>query len=330
MTPRPPDHSDDYRGARVLVLGASGFIGHWATRALVERGAVVHVTVRDPDARPLFADRAPNDAVAGIHTLDVTDVEAVGELLGAVQPAVTFNLCGYGVDPSERDETLASAVNEGAVRTIAEALAGLGDSDWDGQRMVHVGSALEYGEAAGDLDERTVPIATTLYGRTKLAGTNALTEVASRRGLRGLTARLFTVYGAGEHSRRLLPSLIAARTDSKPLALTSGEQRRDFTYVEDVVEGLLRLGMSRAEPGAVVNLATGRLTTVREFAERAAAVLGLAPGRLHFGALPTRTEEMHHEPPTMSLLRSLTGWVPDRSIEEGVRATVSALERYGL
>ena len=81
--------------------------------------------------------------------------------------------------------------------------------------------------------------------------------------MRAVTARLFTVYGPGEHCGRLLPSLIEAARAEKPLELTAGTQLRDLTYVEDVAEGLLRLGLAQAEPGSVVNLATGHLTMVR-------------------------------------------------------------------
>jgi nucleoside-diphosphate-sugar epimerase len=306
----------------VVVLGATGFIGRWVARSLVAAGAEVHAAARDRSAaHAAFPDLG---ALAGLHSLDLTDARSLRRLLGMVRPAIVFNLAGYGVDRAERDEAVAAAVNEGAVRALVEALPGSADRSWRAQQLVHAGSALEYGEATGNLDERdTMPRPTTVYGRTKLAGTMAITESASRLGLRALTARLFTVYGPGEHAGRLLPTMMAARTHRDPLPMTSGEQRRDFTYVGEVVEGLLRLGVARADPGAVINLATGRLTSVREFVERAARVLEISPERLRFGALPTRPEEMRHEPVTLRRLLSLTGWVPSCEIEEGVRRTLT-------
>jgi len=98
--------------------------------------------------------------------------------------------------------------------------------------------------------------------------------------------------------------------------------QRDFVYVEDVAEGLLRLGMTTAPLGSVVNLATGRLTTIREFAETAADVLGMDRNRLKFGALPTREEEMAHMPVSTRKLAELSGWVPQTDIASGVQKTL--------
>ncbi|NIP76477.1 MAG: NAD-dependent epimerase/dehydratase family protein, partial [Xanthomonadales bacterium] len=73
--------------------------------------------------------------------------------------------------------------------------------------------------------EDSVPNPTTLYGRSKLAGTLQFRRACQRTGLRGLTARLFTVYGPGEHPGRLLPSLIEAAETDEPLELTAGLQK---------------------------------------------------------------------------------------------------------
>jgi nucleoside-diphosphate-sugar epimerase len=145
-----------------------------------------------------------------------------------------------------------------------------------------------------------------------------------RNELRGISARLFTVYGPGEHAGRLLPALLAARAASGPIELSAGLQRRDFTYVDDVAEGLLRLGLL-PEPLAegALNLATGRLASVRDFALAAAGVLGIDERRLQFGALPTRPEEMAHDPVSVRRLGDLVGWTPGTSIEEGVQRTVA-------
>jgi nucleoside-diphosphate-sugar epimerase len=193
---------------------------------------------------------------------------------------------------------------------------------WPGQRIIHVGSALEYGNAGGDLRENSHCDPTTIYGRSKLAGTQSLSRSCKELGISGVTARLFTVYGPGEEGSRLLPTLIASIAEDQPIELTDGLHTRDFTYVEDVAEALLRLGLAGAVPGEVVNVATGKLTRVREFVSTAASILGLPERRLAFGALPTRPEEMKHEAVNIQRLKELTGWAPPTGIGEGVRKTL--------
>lgn len=319
---------DSYRGVTAVVLGASGFIGRWVARALTHAGARAILVARNASSMP-----GPPRTGSALQTGDVSVIEAdlsreatVREVLAGVEPAVVFNLAGYGVDRSERDERLALTINAELPRWIVEALDDTADQAWSGQRLIHVGSALEYGEIGGDLAESSSPNPTTLYGRTKLAGTLGVLRACGEREMRGVTARLFTVYGWGEHAGRLLPTLMQAAMHDEPIPLSAGLQRRDFTYVEDVAEGLLRLGAvgGGAAPGEIVNLATGRLTAVREFATEAARVLGIAPDRLVFGALPTRAEEMQHDPVSVERLRELLGWVPSTSIADGVREALRA------
>lgn len=316
--------ADAYRDRCVMVLGASGFIGRWVCGALLARGAQLVAVARSESAARRALPGGPAPSIATCVVADLSDEDAVHAAIRQVQPAVVFNLAGYGVDRAERDEGEAVRINAALPRWIVEAVASSGAADWPGARVVHAGSALEYGESRGDLREDSAPRPTTLYGRTKLAGTEALAAACRSSGVPGLTARLFTVYGPGEHAGRLLPTLLEARGSEAPIPLSEGRQARDFTYVEDVAEGLLRLGATPGvQAGAVVNLASGRLTEVREFVRQAATVLGLAPARLAFGALPTRPEEMQHQPVANARLRALTGWVPATPIVEGVRRTVA-------
>ncbi len=112
-----------------------------------------------------------------------------------------------------------------------------------------------------------------------------------------------------------------------PFALTSGTQQRDFTYVTDVAEGLLRLGAAPGQDGEVVNLATGRLITVRRFAETAARLLGIGRDRLHFGALDTRPGEMAHRPVTIRRLRDRVCWSPQTGIVAGIKSALEFARR---
>jgi nucleoside-diphosphate-sugar epimerase len=223
------------------------------------------------------------------------------------------------VDRAERDPTLMMAINAHAVAELCDALEQRRGVSWSGVRLVHVGSALEYGQTTGPITEDAEPHPTNDYGRSKLAGTAHVARWSDSTGLPSVVARLFNVYGPGEHPGRLLPSLERAAESGARVGLSAGTQRRDFTYVEDAAEGLLRLALSPVRPGEVVNLASGRLTSVREFAETAADVLGIAPGALDFGAVPARDDELCHGPVDVTRLRQLTAWVPPTSLADGIR-----------
>lgn len=319
---------DRYRGVRALVLGGSGFIGAWVAQALSGCGAQVHVSARDAVEARRRLDR--NLIKADIHQVSLERPGSVAELIAYVQPDVVFNLVVHGVDQTERDGSLMSRLNGDVPAEVCAALTGLASrTSWTGARLVHAGSALEYGVAAGHLSEDTAPQPTTDYGRTKLQGTDAVTAAGRSHGLRGITARLFTVYGPGEHRGRLLPSIREAANGSEPLPLTDGLQRRDFTYVGEAVEGLLRLGAcTDAPPGAIANVATGRLVSVREFAETAARTFGVDSARLQFGALPTRASEMCHDDVDVSRLRGLVSWTPTLTIAQGLQLSKQSDDVY--
>jgi nucleoside-diphosphate-sugar epimerase len=230
-----------------------------------------------------------------------------------------FNLAVHGVDHAERDRDTMAAINAALVAELCEQLAAEPVHGWRGLRLVHAGSALEYGARGGALREDTEPNPTTEYGRTKLEATRHIERIARATGLGAVSARLFTVYGPGEHADRLLPSLIEAARTGARVPLSAGLQRRDFTFVQDVADGLLRLGVSAAAPGTIVNVATGRLTSVREFVETAAGILPIDRRALAFGALPTRAEEMWHDEVDVTRLQRLISWLPATTIAEGIR-----------
>ena len=296
---------EGYRDKRVVILGAAGFVGRHVRGALHEMGAEI-TGVDQPGCA--------GDLVG----LDVTRSAALDRFLRRNRPHIVLNLAGYGVSPDQQDEGLARALNAELPDHLCAAL------DGTGAMLVHVGSAFEYGGVGGDLEEDGPAAPTSVYGKTKLAGTEAVRRWGRDTGLHAVTARLFTVYGPGEQPHRLLPSLFRAVDSGEILPMTAGEQLRDFTYVGDVADGLCLLGLTGGKPGEVINLATGVLTPVREFAEIAARAIGLPERQLGFGAVDSRPDEMAHAPPTLVRLRRRTGWTPPTRIEDGVRLTAES------
>jgi len=304
---------------RTAVIGASGFIGRWVALRALERGDTVLLVGRH--AAELSAGTSAVSSRVEVAHGDAAAPEAICDALDRFRPSTVLNLAGYGVARAERDPELADLVNHRLPRVLVAWAAGVAGNI----SFVHVGSALEYGTASGDLHEATVPSPTTLYGISKLAGTRAVSEEARRTGCRAITARLFTVYGAGEHAGRLFPSLVVAARNGSTLPLSDGRQQRDFAYVEDVADGLLRLGDAATVAGEVVNLATGVLRPVRDFVETAARLLALSPRQLEFGAVPQRAEEMAHEPVAIGRLIALLHWHPSASLVDGISRACARL-----
>jgi nucleoside-diphosphate-sugar epimerase len=301
---------------RAIVLGASGFIGRWIARTL-PTDADVQLVVRDSNSSSKIF--SVFNCPGTLAELDLTDFPALEKFIVEVRPSIVFNLAGYGIDPHERDAHLYREINVELPRKLCDILRVHHDPDWKGQQLMHAGSALEYGTLKGVLAEDLTPQPTTAYGISKLAGTSAVLKSE----LRTCVARMFNVYGPGEHEGRLLPSLLQLAGNEEHLDLTAGTQRRDFTYVEDVALGLLKLGLLSQKFREPVNVATGKLHTVREFAEIAARILGISTDRLHFGKRPFRKEEMDHDGVSVDRLQELVQWTPSTTIEQGVKKTIA-------
>lgn len=312
----------------VLVAGASGFMGRWVCRLLTESGARVYAVTRDANVTRMVMDAYGIEAELLLE--DLSETGRFCEVHAAVRPAITFNLVGYGVDRKERDSDLMAYINSDLAEEIAGSIAtGFADQSWSGARLVHVGSGFEYGSIAGPIVEDREPNPTTPYGRTKLEGTRRVQSVCESTGLLAVTARVFTVYGPGEHPHRLLPSLRRAARDGTSVELTAGQQERDFTYVEDVAYGLLRLGVLCPAHGRLINLATGRLSSVESFVRTAQEILGLRDDQIGFGSMPYRNTEVWQGTVDVGRLRKLLEWSPPVTLRRGIRATQEFLLAHG-
>jgi nucleoside-diphosphate-sugar epimerase len=243
---------------RVLVTGASGFIGTRAVAALAARGADVHAVVIEPDR-----------TVAGAqsHLVDLFDESAFGSVLDRVRPAYLLHLAWY-VEHHRfwtAPQNLAWAVRTG---TLVRQFAATG-----GQRVIGVGTCAEYGVAEGTCDESATPLApTTVYGQAKAAAWFLMQASAGVAGIGAAWARVFHLFGPGEAEARLVPSIVRPLLAGAPATCRAGAHVRDLIDVADLGEALAAITLSTTT--GAVNVGSGTSARLGDVARRLAALCG--------------------------------------------------------
>ncbi len=304
-------------GKRVLITGATGFIGHPLTRRLVEARAEVWAGVYPGEPPERVAD-LPSQVER--ISLNVRDAESVRWVVESATPDVVFHLAAVGVTDPGVDPALALAVNAGGTLHLLEALQGR-----DIQRVVLVGTCYEYGarETAEGLDPFNA------YAASKVAAWAFGRMYWRVHGLPVVTVRPFQVYGPGQPGHTLVPATIRAALTGADFPMTPGGQERDFIYVDDVVEGMLTAAIAPGIDGASLDLGTGQGHTVRQVVERVWTMTG-AQGRILVGALPYRTGEVMHLTADAGRTAQLSGWRARVGLEEGLERTIPTITKFGI
>lgn len=291
---------------RILVTGASGFLGRHCVTALAEAGHQVIALSREPTGFP-----------AGIETLacDLLDADARSQALVTARADCLVHFA-WAADPRDRWHTPRNLDWIAASLALAQGFAAAG-----GRRFVFVGSCAEYDWAGGTLSESATPLRpATLYGAAKAATGMALTAAAGALGISVAWPRVFFCYGPGEPCGRLVADLIAGLSRGERVACTDGEQRRDFMHAADIGRAVGEVALS--DIGGPINIAAGEAIPVKRLIGEVAQALG-RPDLVDLGAI-TRPAT---DPPLLAAdnarLQAL-GFVPRFDLAAGVRDTIAA------
>ena len=288
-------------------------------RALLERGDEVRVL--------------DNFSTGNRANLDGLDVEIVeGELRSyervhnAVRKAdVVYHLGALGSVPrSVQDPLTSSAVNvEGTLNVLLAA------RDEGIRRVVFSSSASVYGssrEMPTTEDSRSDPISP--YGVAKLAAERYCISFSRvYESFETVVLRYFNVFGPRQSPfsqyAAAVPLFIRAIAVGEPVTVNGdGEQSRDFTYVDNVVDATLRAGDTPGVSGEIFNVAAGAPATVNAVAETIGAIIGKPVEKVH---LPTRPGDIRDSWADLSKAERLLGYTPSVTLDEGLRRTIAFL-----
>ncbi len=306
-----PNNSE---GIRVLVTGAAGFIGSHLSRELVRRNAEVFLIDKPGISTTRIEDIL--DKVR-VHYVDITDFSSLKNSIREIRPQKIFHLAAY-VDVT-RDWAIVDKMINVNIKGTLNLLRSLDGVNYD--CFVNTGTCEEYGDNPTPFSEDQVPNPVSPYSASKVSTTMFCQMLHKTVNLPIVTVRPLLTYGPGQESQMLIPSLVKNALNGKSFKMTKGEQTRQFSYIDDVVEGFILAGTTPEAIGEVINLGSGAEYRIKDVAKMILNLMG-NPIKLEIGALPYRPGETMHFYCSNEKAKKILGWRPNIPLKVGLKRTI--------
>jgi len=311
------------RSRRVLLTGGFGFIGAAITRRLVKEGHTV--LLLELGSGDLGRLDGVIDSVT-VKDIDLRDNDSVMSIVKDFGPDIIVHLAAYyAVEhrPGELPPMVGTNVLGLANLLEAARAAGL-------QNIINTSSCFVYEQTGMPLAEHSSLRPVNLYAMTKRFGEELCTFFCENYGLNALTFRIFSPYGPADHERRLIPSVIKSYCEGTPPKVSTGKQKWDFIYIDDIVDAYVRALDHEPKGHEIFNIGSGKSVAVGDIVRKIKELLGSGSEPM-WGAIPHRKNETWSLTADISAARSRLQWEPRTDIMgEGLEKTVNwFLKKYG-
>lgn len=288
---------------RVLVTGASGFIGRQSLPFLVQSGYEVHAVSSGAKEIVKIKDMA-------WHAANLLDEDDRSRVMDDVQPTHMLHFAWIATP----GEYWTSPLNEEWVEATSDLLRLA--KEHGVQRFVGAGSSAEYDwtNNAPHVETETLKPATP-YGKAKAeAGTIVCSESMSTA-----WGRIFHLFGPYEDDRRLVPDIIKHLIEGKEAPCTHGAQVRDFLHVRDTASAFVSL--LKSDVTGAVNIASGTPVTIKHVVETIGRLVG-KPDLIALGKKESPANDPAIVTADTTRLRTEVGWQPSMTLDEGLQETI--------
>ena len=297
---------------RVLLTGASGFIGSHCIEPLLDKDLELHcVSSRDRSST----------STEIWHRADLLDESEIKALVEKVRPSHLLHLAWFA-EPGTVNDTRNFLWTQSGL-ALVHAFGACG-----GQRLLIGGTCLEYDWNHGYCSEtRTPRVTDSLYGCCKNSLFEMVSRYASITNLSFAWARLFFLYGPRENPMRLVPHVINSLLAGETARCSSGDQIRDYLYVQDAANGLVDLLMSDAQGD--FNIASNSPISLRQIVEH----IGEKMDRLdliELGAIAKRENDAPLVVADTRKISSAIGWQPNIDLDSGLDRTIQWWKNHSM
>ncbi|MDI6889635.1 MAG: NAD(P)-dependent oxidoreductase [Thermodesulfovibrionales bacterium] len=294
---------------KILLTGASGFIGQHAIPFLLKKGYEVHAV--DISKKPSHIIR---NRKLFWHECDLLNYKQQKILFKEIKPTHLLHFAWYAVP----GKYWISFENIKWVQASLELVINF--HELGGKRAVFAGTCAEYDWNYGYCSEGITPTRPrTLYGNCKNSLQEILSQFSKQTGISIVWGRIFFLYGPYEAKNRLVPFIITSLLQDHPAQCTHGDQIRDFLHVEDVASAFVSLLQSNVE--GPVNIASGQPVALKTIIYTIADLLGKRH-LVQLGVLPAPENEPHFLIADVRKLNQQVGWKPKITLEAGLKSTI--------
>jgi UDP-glucose 4-epimerase len=301
------------KNKRILITGLNGFIGHHLRSKLRNCGSVI---ASIDQIHPL----QPDD---NSFTGDILNYDFVKQVCETFQPEYVIHLAAYkGRTINFEDFRQAIDANLIGTLNLIESLSDLPSL----KKFVAVGTAEEYGLGVSPFrtHQREIPISS--YSFSKVCMTHLLQTINRLHQFPAIILRPSVAYGPGQNIDMFLPALIRSLLQNKPFKMTAGTQKRDFVYIDDLIEAFILACHCDSNQGEIYNISSSEIITIAEMALK----VGQKLDRKHLikiGEFPDRKLDIENYILDPKKTNNNLSWTAKVSLNDGLDKTIEAFKK---
>jgi UDP-glucose 4-epimerase len=296
----------------ILVIGGTGFIGyHVLKKAKKLNWKLTSVSVHEPRA---------SRYIKGVKYLKL-NIKSKKEIEKKLNSNFSYiiNLAGQSseVFSTLKKKKLYDTQMSGSKNLMNFFL------DKKIEKFIQIGSAAEYGSINLPHNENNKCLPKSDYGKTKLRATKYLLKLCKKNSFPGIVIRLFQVYGATQDQDKIIPYILKNCVNNKSFGLSIGVQKRDFCFIDDVIQAIFILLKKNKINGEVFNVSLGQSISIKNLTRLIQKKTG--KGKPIFGNIRLKKNEIIKSQACIKKIRKKTGWYPKINLNKGLTLMLKSI-----
>ena len=297
------------KNSSILVVGGTGFIGYHLAKKSLTKGWQVTSISSNPPKKIRYLSKVK---------YIICDITKKNILKKNIKKSFDYvvNLAGY-VDHSNQKKTYKSHYL--GCKNLTDIFL-----KKTPKVFVQIGSCVEYGNLKSPQKENNnfnPKLIKSVYGKAKLLASMHLLDLFKKNNFPSVILRLYLAYGPKQDINRFLPIVIKSCIKNEKFPCSKGNQLRDFTHVNDVVDAIIKSLANKDAKGQIINVGSGKPKKIKSIIEQIKKIT--KGGYPEYGKIKFRKDEILKLYPSINKISRILGWKPKTNLNQGLAKTIN-------